>query len=95
MSLLKVFLTPSNLQMSKVSPSRRMVGLWNLLTFLFDASPNPEKGVCHLQDLAKTSVTVGALPFGQIWFQSKIRVRTTGVLKDQATRKHLPSSRTL
>ena len=58
----------------------------------FDASPRPEKGVCHLQGLARTSVTVDALPFGQIWFRSVIRVRRTGVLTDRDTRKHLPSS---
>ena len=46
----------------------------------FDTSPHSEKGVCHLQGLAKTSVTVDAPPFGQIWFRSVIRVRKTGVL---------------
>ena len=58
----------------------------------FDASPRPEKGVCHLQGLARTSVTVDALPFGQIWFRSVIRIRRRGVLTDRATRKHLLSS---
>ena len=58
----------------------------------FDASPSPEKGACHLQGLARTSVTVDALPFEQIWFRSLIRVRRTGVLTDRATGKHLPSS---
>ena len=57
----------------------------------FDASPRPEKGVCHLQGLARTSVTVDVLPFGQIWFRSVIRVRRTGVLTDRATEKYLPS----
>ena len=46
-----------------------MSGLWNLLAMRFDASPHPERGVCHLQILARTSVTVDALPFGQIWFR--------------------------
>ena len=69
-----------------------MAGLWNLLTMRFDASPRPEKSVCHLQDLVRTSITVDALPFGQIWFRSVMRVRRTGVLTDQVTRKHLPSS---
>ena len=59
-----------------------------------DASPRPEKSVCHLQGLARTSVTVDALRFGQIWFRSVIRVRRTGVLTDRATGKHLPSSPT-
>ena len=58
----------------------------------FDASPRPEKDFCHLQGLARTSVTVDDLPFGQIWFRSVIQVRRTGVLTDRATRKHLPSS---
>ena len=58
----------------------------------FDASPSPEKGVCHLKGLAKTSVTVDALPLGQIWFQSVMRVRRTGLLTDRAAGKHLPSS---
>ena len=57
----------------------------------FDASPRPKKGVCHLQDLARTSVTLDTLPFGQIWFRSVIRVRRTGVLTNRDTRKHLPS----
>ena len=41
-------------------------------------------------DAAFTLVTVDALPFGQIWFRSVIRVRRTGVLKDRATGEHLP-----
>ena len=67
-------------------------GPWNLLTMRFDASLRPEKGVCHLQGLARASVTVDALLFGKIWFWSAIRVRRTGVLTDRATEKHLPSS---
>ena len=59
---------------------------------LFDASPRPGKGVCHLQGLARTSVAVDALQFGQIWFRSVIRVRRTDVLTSWATGKHLPSS---
>ena len=58
----------------------------------FDASLRAEKGVCHLQGLAKTLATVDSLPLGQIWFQSVIRVRRTAVLTDRATRKQLPSS---
>ena len=57
----------------------------------FDASPRPQKGVCHLQDPARTSVTVDALPFGQIWFRSVTRVWRSGVLTEWATR-NLPSS---
>ena len=64
----------------------------NLLTIRFDASPRPEKGVCHLQGLARISVTVDALPFGQNWFRSVIRVRRIGVLTDLATRNDPPSS---
>ena len=63
-----------------------------MLTMRFDASSRPEKGVCHLQGLARTSVAVDVLPFGQIWFRSVIRVRRTDVLADRATRKYLPSS---
>ena len=37
------------------------------LELVDDVSPHPEKGVCHLQGLTRTSVTVDALPFGQIW----------------------------
>ena len=58
----------------------------------FDASPRPEKGVCQLQGLARTSVTVGALPFGQILFRSVMRVRRTGILTDRNTRKQLSSN---
>ena len=49
------------------------------------------KDVCHLQGLSRTSVTVEALLFGQIWFRSVIRVQRTDVLTDRATKKHLPS----
>ena len=59
----------------------------NLLTIRFDASSHR-----HLQCLARTSVTVDALSFGQIWFRSVIRVRRTGLLTDRDMRKHLPSS---
>ena len=69
-----------------------MAGLWNLWTIRLDASSRPEKGVCHLQGIARTSVIVDAMPFGQIWFRPVVRVRRTGVLTDLATRKHLPSS---
>ena len=48
----------------------------------FDASPRPEKGVCHLQGLARTPVAVDALSFGQIWFRSVKRVRRTGILEN-------------
>ena len=58
----------------------------------FDASPCPEKGVCYLQGLARTSVKVDVPPFEQIWFRSVIRDRRTCVLTDRATGKHLPSS---
>ena len=64
----------------------------NLLTMRFDTLPCPDKSVCHLQDLARTSVTVDALPFEKIWFRSVIRVRRTGVLTDRDTKKYLPSS---
>ena len=63
-----------------------------MLTMSLDASTRPEESVCHLQGLARTSVTVDALPFGQIWFRFVIRVQRTGVLRERATRKHLPSS---
>ena len=69
--------------------SRRMVGLRKSLTIRFDASTRSKLGVCHLQGLARTSVTVDALPFGQIWFRSVIRARRTGVLTDRATGKYL------
>ena len=72
--------------------SWRTAGLWNFLTIRFDASLRPEKGVCHLQGLAKIPVIVDALPFGQIWFRSVILVWRTGVLTHRATRKHLPSN---
>ena len=72
--------------------TRRIAGLRNLLTMRFDALPRPEKDVCHLQGLARTSATVDALTLGQIWFRSVIQVRRTGILTDQATGKHLPSS---
>ena len=62
------------------------------MTMRFDALPRPEKGVCHLQGLVRTSVTVDALPLGQIWLRSAVQVRRTGVLMDRATRKHLSSS---
>ena len=39
----------------------------------FDASPGPENSVCHLQGLARTSVAVDYLPFGQVWFRSVIK----------------------
>ena len=58
----------------------------------FDGLLRPEKGVCHLQGFARTSATVDALPFGQIWFQSVLQIQRTDVLTDWATRKHLPSS---
>ena len=58
----------------------------------FDASPHPKTAICHLQGLAKTLVTVGTLPLGQIWFRFVIEVARTRVLTDQATRKHLPST---
>ena len=56
----------------------------------YDAGPRSKKGVCHLQDLARTSATADVLPFGQIWFRSVILVRGTGVLTDRVTRKHQP-----
>ena len=64
-------------------------GLQNLLTMRFDALPRPEKGVCHFQALARTSVTVDAPQFGQIWLRSAIRAEDR-LLTDRATRKHLP-----
>ena len=69
-----------------------MAGLQNLLTMRFDASSRPGKGVFRLQGLVRASVTLNALPLGQIWFRSVIRVQRADVLTDQVTRKHLPSS---
>ena len=50
----------------------RVASHQNFLAMRFDASACPEKVVCHLQGLVKTSVTVDALLFGQIWFRSVI-----------------------
>ena len=72
--------------------SKRMAVFWNLLTMRFHVSLRPEKGVCYLKDFARIWVTVDALPFGQIWFRSVIRIWITGVLTVRAKEKHLSSS---
>ena len=69
-----------------------MAGFRNLIAMRFNASPRPEKNVCHLQGLARTLVAVDALLFGQNHFRSVIRVRRAGVLMDRTTKKHLLSS---